>query len=675
MSYASRAVPFLVMATCLAFHPAASLARTKAKTATAVQIHVSPVGNDTGDGSAKAPFKTLPRAQAAVRAVNASRDVTVILADGVYSLTAPLVFTAADGGQGTHTVVWQAAPKAKPMLSGGMNVTGFTLMDAKTFVYAADVPKGLESRQLWIDGVLAERPKIEIKARDIDFTATGFVIKNPDLAYIADIKHPSRLEMEMTGFFTDRYAPVKSIDGKTVTMQQPSWDNNTWGYDTLSSPIFPDDSRLFLVNAPELFGVTNQWHSNPYQWFIDPETGKLYVRIAEDADINALTVTLPRLETLVSISGTLDAPVRNLTFKGLRFSYSSWTGPSAPTGYASQQSGAFLKEVAAKRPADAYKTCGWGCPEFEAMRQRWHQMPAAVQVAAARHIRFENNQFSQLGQIGLGIGNDDTANLSGAGLAAQDITVTGNRFTGLSGGAVMAGGVRADAHHPADPRLINARIIIDNNVISNVSQDYKENAAILTTYIDGAHITHNDISEAPYDAIDIGWGWGYNDAGGNPNYRDNQKGYETNIAYDTPTTLRNTLVAGNRVHGVKSWYKDGGAIYNLSANPGAVIRDNHVFGIGEAIGIYLDEGSKFITVTNNVIETRGRWLNANTVGRQYTRGITTKNTATGNFHDSNRIGGRWIANSGNLITDDHLVPDKAWPEAAKTVIDQAGVRK
>ncbi len=655
--------------TLICLQPAAA----KPRAATAV-IYVSPDGNDSASGKAGAPFKTLQRAQEAVRSVNGRKSVKVLLSDGTYSLTDTLRFTAADGGQGRHSVTWQAAPGAQPVLSGGAQVNGFTLSDAKKFIYVANVPKGQDTRQLWVNGVAAERPKIEIKTRDIDFTATGFVIKNPDLAYVAAVKTPSRVELEMTGFFTDHYAPVKRMDGMTVTMQQPSWDNNTWGYDTLSSPIFPDDSRLFLVNAPEFFGVTNQWHSNPYQWYIDPDAGKLYLRIAEDADIKALIVIMPHLEALISISGTLDHPVQNLTFKGLRFSYTSWTDPSQATGYPSQQSGAYLKEVAAQRPADAYKTCGWGCPEFEAMRQKWNQMPAAVQVSAARNVRFEGNQFSQLGQIGLGIGNDANANLSGIGLASQDIIVSGNRFNGLSAGAIMAGGIQADAHHPRDPRMVNARIVIDRNTISNTSQDYKEGAAVLTTYVDSARITHNEISDAPYDAIDIGWGWGYNDAGGNPNYRDNQKGYLTNIVYDTPTTLRNTLVAGNRVHGVKSWYKDGGAIYNLSANPGAVIRDNYVFGIGEAIGIYLDEGSKHVQVTHNVVETRGRWLNANTVGAQYTRGITTDNRAFGNFHDSNRIGGRWIPDSGNLISDDHLVPDKAWPAEAQKIIDNAGTR-
>ncbi|ESQ88334.1 pectin lyase [Asticcacaulis sp. AC460] len=650
----------------------ASLLALAAPALADIRIHVSPSGSDSGDGSASRPFRTLPRAQDAVRAVNAKDDVIVTLADGVYVLDKPLNFRTADGGQGKFTVTWQAASKADPLISGGMTVNGFTLFDADKNVYVADTPKGLDSRQLWINGVTAERPKIELKREDVEFTPTSLILKDAEHGYIAKLKQPNRLEVEYTGFFTDRYAPVKAIDGDTLIMQQPSWDNNTFGYDTISSPIFPDDSRLFLVNAPELFGVTNQWHSNSYQWYIDPDAGKLYIRIPPDADVATLSVVLPRLDHLISIGGTLDAPVKNLSFKGLHLSHTSWMGPSLPTGYASQQSGAYLVETAASRPVDAYRSCGWGCVEFETLRQRWSQMPAAVQVSAAKNVVFDGMSFTHLGQIALGIGNDDNAHASGQGLAADGVTVRNSRFSMLGGGAVMAGGVREPAHHPDDPRLVNRNIVIENNVITNVSQDYKENAAVLTTYVDGAKIVHNDISEAPYDAIDIGWGWGYNDAGGNPNYRENQRGYEVNKVYDTPTTLRNTIVANNRVHGVKTWYKDGGAIYNLSANPGGEIRENHISDIGGAIGIYVDEGSKHLRIERNVVETRGWWLNANTVGKQYKRGITTDNVATGNWHDSNQVGGRWNAESGNSVAQDNLVTDKDWPAEARKVMEKAG---
>ena len=52
----------------------------------AVVITVSPQGDDSAAGSQDAPFRTLERAQLAVRQVNTEHDVTVQLKDGIYRL-------------------------------------------------------------------------------------------------------------------------------------------------------------------------------------------------------------------------------------------------------------------------------------------------------------------------------------------------------------------------------------------------------------------------------------------------------------------------------------------------------------------------------------------------------------------------------------------------------------
>ena len=636
-------------------------------------IYVSPHGNDLSPGTATAPFATLQRAQKAVRECNKTGDVRVILKDGVYPLTAPLRFSTEDGGQGSNHVLWQAAEGAHPLISGGLQVSGWTLFDKEKHIYVAQLPKGLDARQLWVNDVLADRAAIEIALSDIELTATGFTIKNPELSYLAQIKMPSRLELEATGIFTDRYTPVAGISGMAVTLQQPAWDNNTWGYDTPNRPYNPEVSRLFLVNALELMGRRHEWHRNQDQWYLSPEEGRLYFKAAEDADINKLKIVLPRLEALVSISGSYDHPVRNLEFRGLRFSYTTWLGPSQPTGYASQQSGAYLRATSPVRPPDAFKTCGQGCPELESMRMLWDQMPAAIQVSAAENILFDQNIFSQLGQIALGIGNDANANLSGIGLGTDSIHVERNRFAVLAGGAVMAGGVRLDAHHPSNSAMTNRNLYIRNNVITDVAEDYKDTAAILSTYVDTVEIAHNDISDANYDGIDIGWGWGYTDMGGNANYRDNIKGYRYNPIFQTPTTLRNNVVASNRIHGVKRWFMDGGSIYNLANDPGAQIKENYIFDIGERIGIYLDEGSRHIRVERNVVDTHGYWLTANTLGKQYKLRATTDNTASGNWHNSDKTAGNWSEEINNHILDDSLLPDKNWNENATRVIHAAGV--
>src|SRR6185369_3241150 len=257
-----------------------------------------------------------------------------------------------------------------------------------------------------------------------------------------------------------------------------------------------------------------------------------------DTSIDQLEVELPRLQFLLAIGGTHEQPLRDLAFQGIRFSYTSWLGPSSNDGYADQQSGAFLKGPSDARPHNAHLSCVWGCREFETRRNDWQQMPAAVQVSAAERVVFDRVVFAHLGQVALGIGNNADAHATGVGLGARSIEVKASVFNDLAGGAVLAGGISRDAHHPSDPRMANRDVLIANNRICAVSQTYMDNSAILSTYVDGALILHNDISDAPYDGIDIGWGWGVNDAGGSAVYRSARRGYydfPTNLLYETPT--------------------------------------------------------------------------------------------------------------------------------------------
>src|SRR3546814_3394416 len=82
-------------------------------------------------------------------------------------------------------------------------------------------------------------------------------------------------------------------------------------------------------------------------------------------------VRLPRLPVLVSVAGTVQHPIRDLTLSGFRFSHTSWTGPSEH-GYANQQSGTFITGQSKAFPADPLGTCQQGCPEFENERSEEH---------------------------------------------------------------------------------------------------------------------------------------------------------------------------------------------------------------------------------------------------------------------------------------------------------------
>ena len=97
------------------------------------------------------------------------------------------------------------------------------------------------------------------------------------------------------------------------------------------------------------------------------------------------------------------------------------------------------------------------------------------------------------------------------------------------------------------------------------------------------------------------------------------------------------MIVGNRVGRVKQWFPDGGAIYHLSADPGALIARNYVYDVRGTggIAIYLDEGSRHVTVRENVIDRIGGvWLNLNSQDAIAPRRTALDNTATGNWYNS-----------------------------------------
>src|SRR4029078_663761 len=150
--------------------------------------------------------------------------------------------------------------------------------------------------------------------------------------------------------------------------------------------------------------------------------------------------------------------------------------------------------------------------------------PAAVQVSAAKNISFIRDRFVALGQGGLGIGNDDNAHKSGVGLGTDTVAVTGCVFSQIAAGAIVLGGIPANAHPPcgdavcgaaaAGTRMINQNSVASNNYIHEIGIDYRDSAGILVTYTRNATIAHNEIFNIPYSGIATGYGWGANDAGG-----------------------------------------------------------------------------------------------------------------------------------------------------------------
>jgi hypothetical protein len=631
---------------------------------TARTVYVVPDDQARGAACIKQRPCSVERAQELVRRLaskKAPQDITVQLAGGTYRLDTPLRFRAEDGGRDGSTVTWTAAPGERPVLSGATEVSGWSLHDEETGVYVADVPAGVDSRQLYVEGVVAPRAAFSLENADVSVTPGGLRIVDPALlGFLSGLSDVDRMEFESLGDFTNRYSPVAGIDGDVVTMDQPAWDNNTWGWDTFQNS-FLAASTYYLQNNLAFVDEVGEW-------YLDPEAGKLFYKPGDGVHPEELDVELPRLATLVSIGGTHDAPVTGLELRGLELTGTSWLGPST-YGYANQQNGTFIAEEIDYRPEDAFTSCSRGCEAFEQARfDTWSQEPAAVQVSAASGVRFVENRFVNLGSTGLGIGNDPNAHLSGVGWGARDITVAGNVFHELAGHGIAVGGVQKDAHHPSREEMTNGDMVLENNTINRVAVDYKDNSGILSTFVSNIDIVHNEIANVAYNGIDTGYGWGIHDPGGSGDYV--RRGYYNwHPLYTTPTTLRDNTVSGNLVRNTKARFADGGNLYNLSASPGTVVSENYLTRVS-GVGLYLDEGTRYTTYERNVLDGTNPW-------------VFTNAYADGNGTNDNLLRNNWLNSGGaqmpnaearnNRLVDNVRVEGTNWPAGAREVICAAGV--
>ncbi|SCE00645.1 Ricin-type beta-trefoil lectin domain-containing protein [Streptomyces sp. DvalAA-14] len=642
----------------LALGAVVALPAASSQAATMTTLYVSPTGSGTAC-SASAPC-SLTQAKSSVEAIdgNMSGDIVVQLAGGTYRLSAPLSLGSADSGTNGHTVIWRAQAGQTPVLSGGRQVSGWTLKDASNNIYTAGVPQGTDSRQLYVDGALAPRAAISIARSDVKITASGMNIVNSALDYLSSLPQQNRIELESQNSFTDRYAPVQSISGTTITMQQPAWNMNNWGYDTLANPF--QGGGLQLENSYSFLKTAGQW-------YLDPQAGQLSYKAPAGWNPTAHDVELPQLTSLLQISGSYADPAHDLAFQGIAFQHTTWLTPSSSVGYADQQSGTFLGH-AFTQPSDFMTSCQSGCALFEAARNGWSQVPAAVQVSAARGVAFSGDSFADLGQVALGIGNDADAHASGVGLGASNVSVSNSTFTNDSGSGIVVGGVQPDAHHPSNTAMTNQNISIQNNLITGVAKDYKDMAGILSTYVTHAVITHNEVANLAYDGIDVGWGWGANDAGGSQDYR-NRGLYNYQPVYTTATTLKNTVVSYNKVHGTKKVFHDGGSIYNLSANPGTSIDHNYIYDNQHTVGLYLDEGSRSLSLSDNVIQDAGVWAFTNASGTNN----TNDSTFSTNWYNAGATQVATGSPHNNVLTGNVQVSGTSWPSGAQQVISQAGV--
>ncbi|SCF61496.1 Right handed beta helix region [Streptomyces sp. MnatMP-M17] len=549
--------------------------------ASGLDVYVSPSGRDSGSGTAAHPFKTLEHARDYVREAKkrVRGDVHVRLMSGTYQIGRTFSLSAQDSGKDGQRIVYEAAPGAQPVISGGKRITGWTPADASGKVYKASVGD-LDTRQLYVNGELQTRARGEKNPPGFNKTSTGYTFTDTS---ISGYKNPKDLEVVSGWGWKLMRCPVESISGNAMTMRQPCWRNaHLQQGQEIQNPTW-------LENARELL-------DSPGEWYLDKAKGEVYYMPKDGQDLSAATVTVPLVQDLVDLNGTTAKPVTDISFEGITFSYSTWLAPSSSEGLIEGQAG--------------FRMVGENNPDFDSTRLHWLKTPGAVNVSHGHDIGFRGNTFTHLGAVGLNLNT-----------GTQGTDITGNVFRQIAATGIQVGGTDIVDHHPDDPRDITKNTTIANNLVTKVADQYNGSVGILVSYTDNTVISHNKVYDLPYSGISVGWGWGLTDKGGDTNY----PGNSGVPVWDTDTTSRNSKITDNEIFDFMKSQADGGGIYTLSTNPGGVVSGNYIHGVPTAAygAIYHDEGSRYWQNTGNALcDVSYQWMLMN-------HGLDI--TATGNF--------------------------------------------
>jgi hypothetical protein len=539
---------------------------------------VAPNGSNEGKGDSSDPFLTIEHARDVIRA-NSNKGVCSInvnIKGGTYRLSGPLVFSSQDSGANGAEITYKAASGETPVISGSVQVSGWTLYDPVRGIWQAQtsVNTSTTPRQLYVNGVRATR------ARTVDFpnyytpTATGYsysYVSGTDPQIPPVWENPTAVEAVTATQWKMMRCPVAQIKGASaVVMKEPCWTNVN---------VYPEPWNFQLLSWWE---NAYEFLDEPGEWYLNPVTKILYYIPYAGEDLGIADVELPVLETLLAASGDISKPVNYINFSGLTFEYATWLGPNTSDGYALDQSGFHLTGT-----GHASNIIG-----HDPVTVR---TPGNLSFVYAQNITFENNTVEHMGAVGLDFG-----------IGSQNNRILGNTFNDISAAGIQLGGNTAEDARPTATSQLTKDNLISNNLIQYIGQEFYDAAGIYIGFTTRSTVEHNDINHVPWSGIAIGWGWALLDPGGFvgvPGGTPNMWG-----TFTTPTSAQGNKILHNHIQYFLEKLWDGGAIYSTGFQ-GTCMDDGQLIAFNVAENkltlaggniFYTDGGSRYITLLENV---------------------------------------------------------------------------
>ncbi len=579
-----------------------------------VTIYVRPNADGEGTGAEAAPY-TLQQALDRIEALRADtqaadQSITVCLLGGTYRLAETLTLNASYASD-TGRVIFESAPGANAVISGGVDISGGWTDENGDGIYEKQLSPvdGAypQFRDLYIGGQRATL------ARTADYTfasnytnnltANSLTVATDALSGVTgDV---TDVEISLLVEWKHQIFQLATADASgEITLNENQWYLYN-RYDSTKKAL--GDYTYYLQNHVSFL-------DEPGEFYYDQASGKVYYKPYTNQDMTSATVEYGALDVLVKLENTKNIVFDGITFTGTTANWISQNGMPGQMGATKYGKQYFGADVGEPIPC------------------------AAIFGDYATDITVTNCVFQELGGSGV---------LFQYG--AKNISITGNRMKNLGASAVSVGVAQVMWNQAAKKNGVDGdhfvvrqvypgqseNVTISNNYINNIGLVLNNAPAVAVKRSENLSIRYNTIVHVPYSGITAGWGMNYD--------FDTITKNDNSIQWDKTAffkNLTNAEIAYNYIEDYMHSTNDGGAIYVNGANAeptsnedlGNTIHHNYIRAGAHTVinvGIYHDGAASNWKTTNNFIDgvtcDNGPIFFQDDVSSQYTHYITAAN--------------------------------------------------
>ncbi len=403
------------------------------------------------------------------------KPIEVLIKGGAYPLRETVVFGVEDSGSAGAPVVYKAAPGETPVFSGGVAVEGWKKLStepkgvaekARGKLWVAEIPKGMG--QHWMIRSLYDGDTMLTRARSGSFK-------------YADVKKENdynRQGKKLTSVLEYEGKPVAPFD-RTIYYKDDDikdWPNPSdvelllkdrpWLANLISLDRVDTDKKIAHLAVDPTYQAMNPnnryWVENaleyldePGEWVVNTQEGRIYMWPEKDmADMNVIA---PFLQEFIRVEGTEDGPfASHIRFDGLTFTHG-------------------VRDTLLS--------------DDKGLQHDWEMYDKANAV-----VRFRFAEDCELSSCVIKSSSGTGIRLD---LHCQRIKIASNHLHHLGGGGIVLSG------YGPGTKDVNKNNVVHDNYIHHIGELLMHSAAIFIAQSGHNEITHNTISEVPYNGMVI----------------------------------------------------------------------------------------------------------------------------------------------------------------------------